>query len=507
MNDDRVSHQKMGDSTNDQLNDPSETISLLQPLRRNVRSVGISPTMNDSERPPSKRLSQVEISIPLLKGTTIDISTEHLIWFFMFLANIMSWYFTNGMNGISMQSFAASLHTSHSDGKLTYDDLSLTSVVTFLQLLAGAALGIGLLFVLSLFQQHPNKPQKHFLSKTFSYTTSDLLLSSLHGIGSLATNLGFVYGSASLVQILKLIEPFETLLLTKLCSAEESKLLSISIISSMTTVTMAAIALVQQRNTKPHPAAIFFALCSGLALSSRNVFQRRWYSKQPTKPASTSVDSNPSNDMESGKGTAVATTETISKPSGEPSVPSSSDQINRLLQSLTSFTQLSLQSGVMLAVMTLIQLLLSGNIIRVLSGFTIVPSTLSLATSVHYISWKVFLWHPLYNVFSMVTLGFCSALTHSLLNAGKRVVAIIMAIVWFHEPFSLRTVTTLAVIAVGGSWYVMAMSNKGGAKFPVAGNPISTACLLQHKLVQPMLCLILLSIVYYEPLVNALLYG
>jgi uncharacterized ion transporter superfamily protein YfcC len=53
----------------------------------------------------------------------------------------------------------------------------------------------------------------------------------------------------------------------------------------------------------------------------------------------------------------------------------------------------------------------------------------------------------------MITLAFCSALTHSLLNAGKRVVAIAMAIVWFKEGFTVRNVLGLAVTLLGGCWY------------------------------------------------------
>ena len=47
----------------------------------------------------------------------------------------------------------------------------------------------------------------------------DWFLSSLHGLGSLTTNLGFMYGTAYLVQIIKLLEPLETLLWSSAYSA------------------------------------------------------------------------------------------------------------------------------------------------------------------------------------------------------------------------------------------------------------------------------------------------
>lgn len=359
-------------------------------------------------RTPTKGCCNWLITIPthymriLLNSTHIEFITMTIL----FLTNTMLWYFTNGMNGISMQSFASSLHERNllidpNNTSLTMNDLSLTSVVTYLQLLMGAILGTCILFVLSCFiHRNPQQSQHEgqsmpftsklllyypFLTKTLSWKTSDLLLSSLHGIGSLATNLGFVYGSASLVQILKLIEPFETLILTMLCSPDESKLLSIGIVSSMTTVTLAAISLVKQRKTKPHPASILFALCSGFTLSSRNVLQRRWYSTQEKEEkksknsdgiemtskvnvkdiAATKLEEGLSSlkDSESSKekdsNEATDDTDTLIKSDDAKITTSSSSAPNqhvvRLEQSIIQYTQLSIQSGVMLLVMTTLQ--------------------------------------------------------------------------------------------------------------------------------------------------------
>ena len=50
------------------------------------------------------------------------------------------------------------------------------------------------------------------------------LISSLHYFGCLFTNLGFAYGSASIVQVIKLLEPIETLILTFVVNVCISKL-------------------------------------------------------------------------------------------------------------------------------------------------------------------------------------------------------------------------------------------------------------------------------------------
>jgi hypothetical protein len=61
----------------------------------------------------------------------------------------------------------------------------------------------------------------------------------------------------------------------------------------------------------------------------------------------------------------------------------------------------------------------------------------------------------------MITLGFCSALTHSLLNAGKRVFAICMAMLWFREGLTNpATLAGLALVAIGGSWYSLETKRK-----------------------------------------------
>mmetsp|Transcript_43958 Transcript_43958/g.127967 ORF Transcript_43958/g.127967 Transcript_43958/m.127967 type:complete len:118 (-) Transcript_43958:30-383(-) len=78
-------------------------------------------------------------------------------------------------------------------------------------------------------------------------------------------------------------------------------------------------------------------------------------------------------------------------------------------------------------------------------------------------NFQVLLWHPLYNVFSMITLGFCSALTHSLLNAGKRVFAISMAMLWFREGLNPPTLAGLLTVGIGGFWYTWESKQKEGS--------------------------------------------
>jgi len=345
--------------------------------------------------------------------------------------NVGAWYTTNGMNGIAMQGLAGSVRRD-SVMESFLSIVAVTSIVTALQLFFGALLGFSLLYAHA--RLVPTSQPFH-IRNYLTFNKNESTLAVFHGTGSICTNLGFMYGSASLVQIIKLLEPFETLLFTKLLLPDESKFFTLGVTSSMTLTVGAAVSLIKSQKKQPHPHAILFALLSGLTLSTRNVLQRKHHSKK---------------NMEY--------------------------EVSKLEKSLMQFTQLSWQSGI---VMTAFAVVL--HLYFVLQSSHHHGETLALALL--GLNWRVLTWHPLYNAFSMITLGFCSALTHSLLNAGKRVFAIVMAIVWFREAFSRATAVGLALVFVGGCWYTIeskANSNKAAvASWTSWWKPMMSVLLLQ----------------------------
>lgn len=331
----------------------------------------------------------------------------------LLLTNVFAWYFSNGMNGISMQKFSKELRADATPLTIG-SNLEVIGAITAMQLLAGAFLGKLTLIILQVLTGTTDESKA---TGGLQWTPTAIFLSALHGVGSLATNFGFAYGSASLVQILKLVEPFETLFFTKILIPTEGKQFTYPVIISMSMVTLGAISLVQQQGTSPHPYAVFFAIVSGLSLSTRNVLQRKLHLRSPTE-------------------------KNVPK-SMAPPVKNEKSAIKKLQDSLVQFTRLSVQSGIVIGAWVLLRVLMN-RFITEDTQLPIFPPVLLV-------------WHPLYNLFSMVTLGFCSALTHSLLNAGKRVVAILMAIIWFHEPLKTQTLAALVVIGVGGGWYSYAV--------------------------------------------------
>ena len=330
-----------------------------------------------------------------------------LRFFFLLLINIAAWYLTNGFNGIALQSYAKRIR--ESQGMTLTSTMSTMAVVTSMQLGFGACIGYVLLLVLSFFLQRVTPS----LTSMVTLNRDEIFAGSLHGVGSVCTNLGFMFGSASLVQILKLLEPFETLALSELLIPEEGRITQ-GVVSSMIVLVGAAVSLIRIRPEPPHPYSVLFAILSGCTLSCRNVLQRRQHRAK-----------------EGTSGTTVAVADTVDS------------QLAKMERSIQQFTKLSLQSSILSGILGLVLQLVSPAM----------PSVMLL-------NWKVLTWHPLYNIFSMITLGFCSALTHSLLNAGKRVFAIFMAILWFGEDFTVATACGLVTVAGGGAWYSTESKNR-----------------------------------------------
>ena len=338
----------------------------------------------------------------------------------LLFANIIAWYITNGMNGIALQSFASQIRDYRAGTEGLLSNVALMMLVTFMQLAFGVVMGMTMMWLFSLTQQGGNSKFK------LTMTRQDIILGGLHGVGSLCTNLGFSYGSASLIQILKLLEPFETIILSQLIMPDEGKI-TIGVVSSMIFVVGAAVSLIRIRPSKPHSHAILFAIFSGLTLSSRNVLQRKQHVQAEKKQQQQDNDDN--------------------------------KQTSKMERSLQLFTRLSFHSAIVTCAAAIPLNILLVTLPTTSSHVEILKLTMAQA-----LNWRVLTWHPLYNAFSVITLGFCSALTHSLLNAGKRVFSILMAIVWFHEEFTMATLLGLIAVGAGGCWYTMEKKGKGKGK-------------------------------------------
>jgi len=447
----------------------------------------------------------------------------------LLFANIVAWYGTNGFNGISMQSFASKVRnfssaaaavaradpptsTAALDDGATFGFIAfVTATVTAMQLLLGAIVGWAMLSAYSYLQHDggwrnngaASAALRQYSRRVFSLDASgassfsrkgETIAAILHTAGSVCTNLGFMYGSASLIQIIKLLEPFEILLLTKLILDEESKVLSVGVVSSMTTTVGGAISLIKSRKAMPHPNAVLFAVLSGFCLCSRNVLQRRQHG---IDLKSRSQDDSASSRKHQSQSHSDHHHQQQQRQKDDDGSSSNSSQLE---QALLQFTRISYLSGLLLSVFSLLLHSLMNLSLMISSHGSsggpeqqhVGPFALTAATLVGTLDAGVLAWHPLYNAFSMITLGFCSALTHSLLNAGKRVFAILLAIVWFHEGFSRRTVAGLALVSIGAYWYTVETKRPTGTA-EGRGDRAADAAVIRRWL-KAMVPLVLLSL-------------
>mmetsp|Transcript_18126 Transcript_18126/g.34394 ORF Transcript_18126/g.34394 Transcript_18126/m.34394 type:complete len:530 (+) Transcript_18126:136-1725(+) len=419
------------------------------------------------------------------KSSSTTSLTSYYTGLLFLMANIAAWYTTNATNGIAMQKFSQrllSLEYSDDDGGDGGDDIDhadilehdshehswlavtgVTLIITTLQLLVGAMLG-ALLLQATLSYDRQNKQgltiyhlfQESVQKPTF---TIEANLSILHALGSSFTNLGFLWGKASLVQIIKLLEPFETLvwshLLLPRTTKESSQALRVGVVSGMSVVVGAALSLLHMNHHAPTQIqAVIFATLSGLTLSLRNVLTRKvHHAHKDLETAKKRLDRHDSNM------TTISTISSTSSTTTTTTTNTGHDELTQFEKSLWQFTQLSLLSGKSLAILTAVT-------------WAVLYCGLDI-TVTHDQLWgnllhdpALLLWHALYNIFSYVVLGSTSALTHSLLNAGKRVYSILLAILVFHEPLQLDTWLGLLMVGLGGIWYTIenkAPPNKSGS--------------------------------------------
>ena len=259
------------------------------------------------------------------------------------------------------------------------------------------------------------------------------LISSLHYFGCLFTNLGFAYGSASIVQVIKLLEPIETLILTFVVNVCISKLhkknsvarqgglvqveliraLSVIVIVTGTSLLLACKGIEESVSFQ----TVTFALCSGFAMSSRNVAQK-----------TAKMTTNSTNSAAVGWKEAT-------------------------ILGINTFTSISshavLFSLVCLAIVEYHGLEgIEGSIVIWMLTLTGKPGMEGI------------MFHGLYNIASISVLSLISAQTHSLLNVGKRVSNILVAAAVFHKPLGVKGVLGICTAAVGGLVYSSAAGGR-----------------------------------------------
>jgi len=228
----------------------------------------------DTCLPESVKMRVENTSQSQLKSNKLQNTTIAILCFI--------WYFTSGQNTVSIKKYSAIFreHYSQNDGEIDVETtIKIMLVLTCLQLGTCTIFSTCLLVLKLYIYPTPDSSDEeepiwdHFRPE---WTIAKCAVPALHFIGSVSTNIGFMYGSASLVQIIKLLEPTQTLILWVLLAGyfhkehgvTKMKVLSIALI------TLGAVIAMFEKSMHVNVNALFFSFCSGTALSLRNVLKK-----------------------------------------------------------------------------------------------------------------------------------------------------------------------------------------------------------------------------------------
>lgn len=332
------------------------------------------------------------------------------------------WYWSSSINAVATQQLVGGFLKSHSEGDGT--PMSLALILTLSQLVFGSMLSIIILFAMvklgfadrSMFASYQNQSW---------FSRSNVIIGMLHYSGCLCTNIGFAYGSASLVQVIKLLEPIETLILAVLVHIVRSgsqgnmgDVVSLQQVFGMLVIIGGTSMLLGQKSMALNSRSIVAALASGFCMSSRNVLK-----KSSSAAANKIADNN----------LLPKTTQT------QPSTNYTAC-INVFMKGMISFAKITIMAAISAIAMILPSMTIGSISPHIVSSFFENPG--------HAMTKAVF-FHCFFNIASITVLSLTSALVHSLLNVGKRIVNVMAVAVVFGVPLSMSGKVGLIFAAAG----------------------------------------------------------
>lgn len=330
------------------------------------------------------------------------------------------WYISSNFNAIASQVLFSKFDSNEQQDRIVL----LAQLLTTLQLVLGTAFSITFFACRRLLYGKTQGSLFHKKVRVF-----DLFIGILHYVGSMCTNMGFAYGSASLVQCVKLLEPIETLILMVLAiivrdnifskswdttKLEIQQFVSVRKVSSTFVIIGGTTLLLKQKSMDPNPKSIIFALVSGFCMASRNVLKKT--------TSSINSDSGSGRNEESSNGAFVT--------------------------GVQSFTFITTMAAVPAVAVTLVCYIHKFSSLNSLVSYLLKSENDAAANM-----GRAVVFHCLYNVFSITVLSLTSATTHSLMNVGKRIVNVLAAAAYFGVKLSLSGKAGISLAAVGAFIY------------------------------------------------------
>mmetsp|Transcript_32871 Transcript_32871/g.37402 ORF Transcript_32871/g.37402 Transcript_32871/m.37402 type:complete len:947 (-) Transcript_32871:161-3001(-) len=355
------------------------------------------------------------------------------------------WYLSSSINAIATQKLFQGLLSSPSLQQHGLDNLNdavnaqafqqqgvvlMSVVLTLSQLITGGIMGLVLLYLLGGQSTviSPNQQMTrtstiinhHILEFHTKIQGQDILIGLLHCIGCIFTNIGFGYGSASLVQIIKLLEPVETLFLSALVQ-KSLQVFSFRKFASTVIVIAGTYMLLAGASIEAKPRSIIFAIGSGFCMALRNVLSKEREKGQLRE--------------ESIKRVAL-------------SYPEGSSQTNFkevLRKGIKKFAYITITATAFAFILALVVMFCSLQQFKFM-----VPQLMKISPKILN---QAIIFHCLYNMASITVLSLTSAPSHSLLNVGKRIVNVIIASIAFNVALSSSGKVGIFVAGLGAFFY------------------------------------------------------
>ena len=117
----------------------------------------------------------------------------------------LCWYYTSSKNAIAIQHLVEGYTTDDHNDKP--DNILFVSVLTSLQILFGLCISFPLYLLSKAKVRHLSTTK---IDEQLKRDDSFIIVGSFHFLGCFFTNMGLFYGSATLVQVIKLLEPIQT---------------------------------------------------------------------------------------------------------------------------------------------------------------------------------------------------------------------------------------------------------------------------------------------------------
>ena len=392
------------------------------------------------------------------------------------------WYYTSSKNAVATQKLVQECkYNGASPTGIQFVHFPEMMVLTALQLLTGLCISWAMHYLLSLqikVQTGGTVPSP-LLSPVAWKTGTGIAVGILHFIGCFCTNMGFALGSASVVQVIKLLEPIETMMMIALANVvilKTGACRGITVTKALSVLAIAtgtAMLLIQKsagaedatdemnssNNNPVNRKSVFFAFCSGFAMASRNVVQKMLLPKAAagTPPHSRSITETNKRQRQDDKDKDGHMLDASHEPVW----------IQNTLKGLSNYFSITAVATVPATLCFLLAEIKGSSYPQINENNMMISAWMLKSKSVGSVGKEAIVFHGLYNLSSISVLGLISAQSHSILNVGKRIVNVLIASIAFQEPFGFYGIMGLCIAAMGGMLYSFGGCDGNGNFFTV----------------------------------------